>query len=143
VLFSSFIKTSVQNLIKQPQKGSKLGTIQQISDFRTEPNAVKAMSVSPTLSKLSLQLLCRIISITIEDICTPTYGLQFLYRNHSSKPYGLCTRKLQILSQSLKFRLKHYSKSENSEFSPHHFEPPLLLVAYGFRGKLLLKFILQ
>jgi hypothetical protein len=51
VVFTSTTKTSVQNLIEQPQKGSKLGTIQQISDFRTEPNAVKALSVSPTLNK--------------------------------------------------------------------------------------------
>jgi hypothetical protein len=36
----------------------------------------------------------------------PTYGLQFLYRNYSSKPYGLFTTKLQSQSQSLKFRLR-------------------------------------
>jgi hypothetical protein len=64
------------------------------------------------------------------DICTPTYSIQFLYRNHSSKPYGLCTRKLQSLSQSLKFRLIYHSESENSEFS-HLADSPNLSSCYS------------
>jgi hypothetical protein len=49
MVFNSSIETSVQNLIEQPQKGSKLGTIQQISDFRTEPNSVIGMPSSWSL----------------------------------------------------------------------------------------------
>jgi hypothetical protein len=124
VVFTSTTKTSVQNLIEQPQKGSKLGTIQQISDFRTEPNAVKALSASPTLNKF-FSIFC------VES--SQKHFSRFVHY-HIGFNFSINTQTQNITEQpqtssntAIKLKFSYCFQSENLETQQHHFEPLFFL----------------